>query len=80
MENPPLFTPYTILKARLLDAHQLTDYQKVDSLLKMEPLGARRPSELLAAMLEACPHGQETNIFIDVYDKCPNTSSIIHLA
>ena len=38
VENPPLFTPYTILKARLLDAHQLTDYQKVDSLLKMEPL------------------------------------------
>ena len=29
----------------------------------MEPLGARRPSELLAAMLEACPRGQETNIF-----------------
>ena len=53
----------TILKARLLDAHQLTDYQKIDSLLKMEPLGARRPSELLAAMLEACPRVQETNIF-----------------
>ena len=48
MENPHLFTPYTILKARILDAHQLTDYQKVDSLLKME---------LLAAMLEACPTG-----------------------
>ena len=63
VENPPLFTPYTILKARLLDAHQLTDYQKVDSLLKMEPLGTRGPSELLAAMLEACPRGQETNIF-----------------
>ena len=54
---------YTILKARLLDAHQLTDYQKIDSLLMMETLGARRPSELLAAMLEACPRGQETNIF-----------------
>ena len=63
VENPPIFTAYTILKARLLEAHQLTDYQKVDSLLKMESLGARRPSELLAAMLEACPRGQETNIF-----------------
>ena len=63
VENLLLFTPYTILKARLLDAHQLTDYQKVDSLLKMEPLGTRGPSELLAAMLEACPRGQETNIF-----------------
>ena len=63
VENPQLFTPYTILKARFLDAHQLTDYQKVDSLLKMEPLGTKRPSKLLAAMLEACPRGQETNIF-----------------
>ena len=41
---PPLFTPYTQLKARLLEAHQLTNYQKVDQLLKMESLGARRPS------------------------------------
>ena len=49
IEVPPLFTPYSLLKARLLEAHQLTDYQKVDQLLKMESLGARRPSELLAA-------------------------------
>ena len=63
VEVPPLFTPYTQLKARLLDAHQLTDYQKVDQLLKMGDLGARRPSELLAAMLELCPRGQETSLF-----------------
>ena len=35
----------------------------MDSLLKMEPLGTRGPSQLLAAMLEACPCSQETNIF-----------------
>ena len=29
----------------------------------MEALGAWKPSELLAAMLETCPRGQETNIF-----------------
>ena len=63
MEVPPLFNPYTQLKARLLDAHQLTDYQKVDQLLKMGDLGARRPSELLAAMLELCPRGQGTSLF-----------------
>ena len=43
IEVPSLFTPYTLLKARLLDAHQLTDYQKVDQLLKMGDLGARWP-------------------------------------
>ena len=60
---PPLFNPYTALKTRLLDAHQLTDYQRVNQLLKMGDLGARRPSELLAAMLELCPRGQETSLF-----------------
>jgi hypothetical protein len=29
----------------------------------MEPLGGRKPSELLAAMLELCPRGPETSIF-----------------
>jgi hypothetical protein len=29
----------------------------------MEPLGGRKPSELLAAMLELCPRGHETSIF-----------------
>ena len=46
-----------------LDAHQLTDYQRVDQLLKIGDLGARQPSELLAAMLELCPRGQETSLF-----------------
>ena len=64
VEVPPLFNPYTQLKARLLDAHQLTNYQKVDQLLKMGDLGARWPSELLAAMLEVCPRRQETSLFI----------------
>ena len=58
--DPPY---YTALKARLLDAHQLTDYQQVDQLLKMGDLGARQPSELLAAMLELCPCRQETSLF-----------------
>jgi len=63
IENPPLSYPYTTLKQRLLSAHQLTDYQKIAQLLKMGPLGGRRPSELLAAMLELCPRGEERNIF-----------------
>ena len=41
VENPPPLLPYTVLKNRLLQAHQLTDYQRIDLLLKMEPLGGR---------------------------------------
>jgi hypothetical protein len=29
----------------------------------IEPLGSRKPSKLLAAMLELCPRGQEGNMF-----------------
>jgi hypothetical protein len=63
VESPPDRFPYTVLKARLMSAHQLTDYQKIEKLLHMEPLGARKPSELLAAMLELSPRGQEGNIY-----------------
>ncbi len=50
-------TPYLALKEALLVSHQLTDFQRVEMLLAMPPLGARRPSELLADMLEICPLG-----------------------
>lgn len=63
IENPPADRPYSVLRARLLSSHQLTDYQRVEKLLHMEPLGGRKPSELLAAMLELCPRGEESNIF-----------------
>ncbi len=41
----------------------MTDYQKIAALHKMEPLGGRKPSELLASILELCPQGQEASIF-----------------
>jgi hypothetical protein len=63
VESPPGHHPYTALKERLLESHQLKDYQRVSLLLRMEPLGGRKPSELLAAMLELCPRGHETSIF-----------------
>ncbi len=55
--------PYTQLRARLLAAHQFTDYQKVEFIKKMPFLGAQKPSELFAEMLRVCPRGQEGNIF-----------------
>ncbi len=55
--------PYTQLWARLLAAHQLLDYQKVEFIKKMPSLGAQKPSELFTEMLRVCPRGQEGNIF-----------------
>jgi hypothetical protein len=40
--------PYTQLQARLLAAHQLTDYKQVEFIKKMPSLGAQKPSELFA--------------------------------
>jgi hypothetical protein len=63
VEAPLPADPYTQLQARLLAAHQLTDYQKVEFIKKMPSLGAQKPSGLFAEMLRVCPKGQEGNSF-----------------
>ena len=57
---------YSKLKEALLSSHHLTDFQRVELLHAMEPLGSRKPSELLADMLELCPIDQQNNIFFSV--------------
>ena len=64
VESPPADQMYNALKDRLLASHQLTDVQKVDLLVEMPPLGDRKPTQLLAAMIEACPRGQEDSVFM----------------
>jgi hypothetical protein len=66
VEADPLpANPYTELHRRLLAAHQLTDIQRVEQLFNLPPLGAQKPSELLAEMLRLCPRGQENNAFFN---------------
>ena len=60
---PPL--PFTDLRRRLMTAHQLTDIQRVEQLNCLPPMGAQKPSELLAEMIRLCPHGQENNAFFN---------------
>jgi hypothetical protein len=54
---------YTQLRARLNAAHQLTDYQRVEQMVALPPLGDRKPSEMLAEMVRLCPRGQENSVF-----------------
>jgi hypothetical protein len=63
VETPPEVTPYTVLKERLLMAHQLTPVEKAAKLMDMPPLGDRRPSQLLADLLQACPPGEQKTAF-----------------
>ncbi len=52
---PPI-NPYEVLKLRLLEAHVLSDQEKMDALFQLGPLGDRKPSpQLLASMLSVCP-------------------------
>ncbi len=67
MEAAPEATPYTFLKSRILETHQLSDYEKFDMLVKMEPMGCRKPSQLLAAMMEFCPAGKEKTLPFHYY-------------
>jgi hypothetical protein len=59
---PPTLNPYAALKERLLLAHHMSPIQKAEKLLDMPDLGARRPSDLLAAMYEYCPAGEEQSV------------------
>jgi hypothetical protein len=64
VETPPEQEPYQTLKDRLLASHQLTRYQRAERLFAMPALGSRKPSEMMAAMLEVCPRGEEkTDLF-----------------
>jgi hypothetical protein len=67
VEAAPEAAPYTFLKARILETHQLSDYEKFDMLVKMEPMGDRKPSQLLAAMMEYCPAGMEKTLPFHYY-------------
>jgi hypothetical protein len=64
VEAPPSETAFDDIKQRLVASHQLSDFQKAEKLFLMQPLGSRKPSEMMAAMLEFCPRGEEkTNLF-----------------
>jgi hypothetical protein len=63
LESPDTDRPYSALKQRLLASHELSEFQRIELLFKMEPLGSRKPSELLSHMLEICPRGEERNRF-----------------
>jgi hypothetical protein len=68
VEGEPSETPYDHIKQRLVASHQLSDVQKAERLFQMPALGGRKPSELMAAMLETCPRGEEkTNLFACIF-------------
>ena len=54
----PAVNSYTTLKGRLVLAHQLAPVQKATRCLQVVASSNRRPSEVLATLLEYCPPGE----------------------
>ena len=61
--QPPVVEPYLRLKERLLLSHQLSAVQMDEKILDMPELGDKRPSQLLAAMMEICLEGEVASAF-----------------
>jgi hypothetical protein len=55
--NPQDSGAYMCLKDRLLVSAKKSDYQKADRLMSMSTLGDRRPSDIMATVLEQFPRG-----------------------
>jgi hypothetical protein len=60
--------PYDGIMERLVASHLLSHFQKAERLFLMPPLGSRKSSEMMAAMLETCPRGEEkTNLLACIF-------------
>jgi hypothetical protein len=55
VEEEPDATSFRRLREALVASHILSDYQRIDCLVTMEPLNGRKPSEMLAAMNKLKP-------------------------
>ena len=64
MRGPPPPDAYQQLKTRLLAAHTLTEFQRMDKLLSAQPFGGQKPSDLLHELVQFCPEGEsQSKIF-----------------
>ncbi len=59
IKNIPAVNLFEVLELRLLEAHVLSDQEKMDALFQLGPLGNCKPSQLLASMLSVCPSRME---------------------
>jgi hypothetical protein len=58
MRGPPPEDAYTQLKARLLAAHTLTEFQRMEKLLAAQALGGQKLSDMLHDLVQFCPDGE----------------------
>ena len=54
---------YFRVRDRLVASHSLDDFQRLELLKELPPLGGQKPSALLAEMRQLCPAGEENGLF-----------------
>jgi hypothetical protein len=69
VETGPDF--YDQLRTSLMASHSLSNYQKMERMMRLPPLSDRKPTVLLAEMLEFCPAGESsTAVFAFLFLQC----------
>jgi hypothetical protein len=63
MCGPPPEDAYTQLKAQLLAAHTLTEFQRMEKLLALQALNGQKPSDMLHDLVHFCPDGKAQTRF-----------------
>jgi hypothetical protein len=59
---------YYQLRASLMASHSLSNYQKMGRMMRLLLVGDRKPSVMLAEMLEFCPVGKSsTTVFASLF-------------
>ncbi len=58
MCSPPPEDAYTQLQARLLVAHTLTKFQRMEKPIDAQALGSQKPSHMLHDLVQFCPDGE----------------------
>jgi hypothetical protein len=70
LEHAYEYQPYTALKEQLLSSHELTNFERIKRLMKLEPLVGSKPTELLAETMEPNRTGSS---YSSSYSACPGS-------
>jgi hypothetical protein len=72
MRSPPPENAYTQLRTRLLAAHTLTEFQRMEKLLAAQALGGQKPSDL-HDLVQFCPDdGADQDLQVPVSSAASN--------
>jgi hypothetical protein len=77
VEDEPDSTSFERIREGLVATHILTDYQRIDRLVAMEPLSGRKPSELLADMNKLKPADDKQFFAYFFLNRLPREVSIL---